>query len=526
MSTAKKQLTSCAPKTAVAYARYSSAQQRDVSIEQQLNDIRAYAAREGYKIIYEYADHAKSGFSHIERREQFHSMLAASSSGAFDTVIAWKVDRFGRNRKESAIYKSQLADNGVSVVYAMEPIPAGAAGVLTEGMLEAIAEWYSRNLSENVRRGQTDNARKCLCNGQRITGYKRGADGRYEIDEAGAAIVRKMFTMYSEGYSYASIAKQLNSEGLHGLKGCPFDKSSIRDILKNERYIGVYHYGTVRIPGGCPAIVDKDIFERCQMLMEKTTRHREKAPELYYLSGKCFCGRCGGVLYGNCAYSRKKERYYYYICKNRHTDKNTCSFPNMQKGKIEKCIFDMIFNRVMKGDLLDGFIDQVADVLAVHSTESPLKTLEKEYSDTTRKINNINLAISEGIWTESTGAMLTSLTEIRDDLEKKIAYHRLTDNKDISKDRIGFYMHKIAEGKRDDHEYLRAMVNSLINSITVYDGWLRVVVNAEENVEQIPLDELPPIGELPDLSFGIKSVQHCPYALTPNYPVVVFKIAI
>lgn len=527
MSTATKQLTTCPKKTAVAYARYSSAQQRDVSIEQQLNDIRAYAAREGYTIIYEYADHAKSGFSHVERRSEFQSMLIAAASGAFDTVIAWKVDRFGRNRKESAIYKSQLADNGVSVVYAMEPIPDGAAGVLTEGMLEAIAEWYSRNLSENVRRGQNDNARKCLYNGQNVTGYKKGPDNKYVKDEAGAAIVRKIFTLYAEGYSYASIARQLNGEGLRGLKGKPFEKGSLRQILKNERYIGVYHYGDIRIPGGCPAIVDKDLFDRCQEQMKKTTRHREKSPEVYYFSSKCFCGKCGSVLYGNHATSRNKSRYRYYVCKARHIDKNACSFPNMRKDKLENRVFDFLFEQVLNGELLDEFINQVADALSVNNAESPLKMLEKEYSEATRKINNINMAISEGIWTESTGEMLKAMTERRDDLEKKIAYHRMTDNKDISKDRIRFYLHKIADGKRDDYDYLKVIGSTLINSITVYDGWLRIVVNAEENVSQIPPDELPPITEMKELSsFGVTGVQRYLYTHTPNYPVVIFKIAI
>ena len=104
-------------------------------------------------------------------------MLRAASSGMFDTVLAWKVDRFGRNRRESAMYKGQLADLGVSVRYAMEPIPDGAAGVLTEGMLEAIAEWYSRNLSENIRRGKKDNAGKAIHNGINIFGYDKGPDG-------------------------------------------------------------------------------------------------------------------------------------------------------------------------------------------------------------------------------------------------------------------------------------------------------------------------------------------------------------
>ena len=99
----------CPPKTAVAYARYSSAGQRDVSIEQQLADIRAFAKREGYTLVHEYADHARSGFKNTSARTAFQSMMAAAESGTFDTVLAWKVDRFGRNREDSAIYKGKRA---------------------------------------------------------------------------------------------------------------------------------------------------------------------------------------------------------------------------------------------------------------------------------------------------------------------------------------------------------------------------------------------------------------------------------
>ena len=101
----KKIAPSCSPRTAVAYARYSSAGQRDVSIEQQLADIRAFALREGYTIVHEYADHAKSGFKDTAARTAFQSMIAAAETGSYDTIIAWKVDRFGRNREDSAIYK-------------------------------------------------------------------------------------------------------------------------------------------------------------------------------------------------------------------------------------------------------------------------------------------------------------------------------------------------------------------------------------------------------------------------------------
>ena len=166
----KNKAPSCSPRTAVAYARYSSAGQRDVSIEQQLADIRAFAKRE---------------------------MMAAAEGGTFDTVISWKVDRFGRNREESALFKGRLRRFGVKVLYAMEPIPEGSAGVLLEGMLEATAEWYSRQLSENVTRGMTDNAMKCLYNGTRILGYTRGPDGRYALDPDQAELVRYIFDKYT-----------------------------------------------------------------------------------------------------------------------------------------------------------------------------------------------------------------------------------------------------------------------------------------------------------------------------------------
>ena len=308
----------CPPKTAVAYARYSSASQRDVSIEQQLRDIREYAAREGYTLIYEYADHAKSGFKKTERRVQFHAMLQAAEAGTFDTVIAWKVDRFGRNRRDSAVYKGQLADLGVRVRYAMEPIPDGAAGVLTEGMLEAIAEWYSRNLSENTKRGLRDNAMKCLTCGHNAYGYSRGPDDHFVNNEEEAAVVRRIFTYYSQGYSVESVVRLLNKEGIKTKKGQEFQRSSILSILKNDAYIGMYHYAGITVPGGTPAIIDQDLWDACQLQRQKTGRHFEKSPEGYLLSGKVTCGLCGSKMYG--AYGKNGhggKRHYYYTCRGR-----------------------------------------------------------------------------------------------------------------------------------------------------------------------------------------------------------------
>ena len=213
----KQVLPNCPPRTAVAYARYSSAGQRDVSIEQQLQEIRQFADREGYTILHEFADHARSGYKNTENRAAFQQMLSAVDSGTFDTVLVWKVDRFGRSREDSAIYKGRLRRRGVKVIYVKEPIPEGSAGILLEGMLESTAEWYSANLSENVRRGMNDNAARCLYNGARVYGYAPDSDRHYQIVPEQAAIVRQIYQHCLSGMSLSAIANVLNSAGLRNL---------------------------------------------------------------------------------------------------------------------------------------------------------------------------------------------------------------------------------------------------------------------------------------------------------------------
>ena len=526
MSTSKKQIATCAPKTAVAYARYSSAQQRDVSIEQQLRDIRVYAEREGYTIIYEYADHAKSGFKNVERRQEFQAMLRAASTGSFDTVIAWKVDRFGRNRRESAIYKGQLADLGVSVLYAMEPIPDGAAGVLTEGMLEALAEWYSRNISENTKRGQHDNAIKCLTNGHTAYGYEKGPDNHFAVYEPEAAVVRRIFTYYSEGYSIESIITMLNKEGIKTNKGREFQRSTLYSILKNDVYIGVYHYAGVSVPGGVPAIISRELWDACQEQRKKTHKHAERVPDRYLLSGKCVCGYCNSKMYGAYGTSKAGKKLFYYACRGRR--RKRCSEKSyIRRDDVETAVMDFLLNNVLSGEMLDRFIDMVADVLNCQNETSPLKQLENEYNDTIRRINNINRAISEGVWTQSTVDMLRSLTAQSEELAQKIAYHNMTENKIISRDRISFYMHKIIDGKRDDPDFLKTLVGVLVNTIIIYKDYLTVVINAAENVSQVPPDKVPPLEQLQEASvFDQCSVWGPKVGTVEPYPVIIFKIAI
>ena len=518
----KKQSPSCRPKTAVAYARYSSAGQRDVSIEQQLQDIRAYAAREGYTIVHEYADHAKSGFKNTSARVEFSAMLAAAETGTFDTVIAWKVDRFGRNRRDSAIYKGQLRDHGVNVVYAMEPIPTGAAGVLTEGMLESIAEWYSRNLAENVTRGLRDNAAKGLSNGASIYGYKRGPDGRYILNPDQAPLVRKVFEKYLAGYSAAVIAKEMNGAGLKGVRGGQISASVINRMISNERYTGVYIWNEYRIPDAMPAIISREDWERAQRMKEKTGRHIENSPADFLLTGKIFCGLCGRPMVGDSGTSKTGSKYYYYSCtghKARGGYKRVCEKKSVRKDDIEKAVLDFIYDRCLTGPEQEKIADAILEAQKAYDQSSPRAAMQEELKATEKKINNINDAIAEGIWNSSTSIRLKALEDSAEKLRSSLAEMEFSRSQLLDRDRILFFLQKMAKYNRDNPDRQYQLIQTFVNAVFVFDdGRLKIAINAVEGQATVQLGDV--IESSDNDPIGVLSGSH------PNPRVLIYTIAV
>ncbi len=143
----------------VAYYRYSGGSgQTEQSIEGQRRDCEAYARLHNMTIQKEYVDRHISGKT--DDRAAFQQMITDSDKGAFDMVICWKTDRFARNRYDSAVYKKRLRDNGVEIVYAAESNISGAEGIIIEGVMEALAEYYSAELAEKMRRGMRESALK------------------------------------------------------------------------------------------------------------------------------------------------------------------------------------------------------------------------------------------------------------------------------------------------------------------------------------------------------------------------------
>lgn len=524
----KKNATpSCPPRTAVAYARYSSAGQRDVSIEQQLREIHAFADREGYTIVHDYADHARSGFKNTSARTAFQSMMSAAENGTFDTVISWKVDRFGRNREESALYKGRLRRFGVKVVYAMEPIPEGSAGVLLEGMLEATAEWYSRQLSENVTRGMTDNAHRCLYNGTRILGYSRGPDGHYVLNPEEAAVVRSIFQQYRSGLSAASICRQLNANGLKTSRGKSFAPESLLRILSNERYTGTYIWGSIRVPDGMPAIIDQKTFKEAQSMKKKTARHVEQGAVDFLLTGKAFCGHCRSAMIGDSGTSKAGNRFYYYSCQA-HKARKGCAKKSIGKDRLEDAVIDFVLDYVLSDEMIEKNADAIMALQAEELKSSPLAAMEAEQAEVKKQIDNINNAIAAGVWSSSTVEKLKALEATAENLRVSIETLRFSQTQLMDRDRVVFFLHRFTKGDRNDPLHRQHLIQTFVNSVYVYDDHLWIVVNNTEGNFRYDLPE-----DLPDDSPG-DSPSWCsdsvssgvPNVLHPNTRVTAFRLAI
>ena len=260
--------------SAVIYARYSSQNQRDVSIEQQYAACEAYAAREGYTVVDHYADRAVSGKT--DNRPAFQRMMKDALSGSFDFVIAWKSSRMGRNMMQAMVNESKLADLGIRCLYVEEDFDDTAAGRFALRNMMNVNQFYIENMAEDVKRGMLDNAAKCMVNNKPPLGYRKGKDGRFEIYEPEAAIVRDIFHRLLNGWSIYDLANDLNQRGIKTSTGKEWKKQSFQHLLTNDKYIGVYRFADVVIEDGVPAILDRTTFEQVQQLLKTKKKPRGK----------------------------------------------------------------------------------------------------------------------------------------------------------------------------------------------------------------------------------------------------------
>ena len=257
--------------TGVIYARYSSDNQREESIEGQIRDCKTFAEKNDIQILGTYIDRALSAKS--DNRPDFQRMIKDSGKGMCDTVIVWKLDRFARNRYDAAYYKNVLKKNKVKVISAMEPISDTPEGILMEAMLEGYAEYYSAELAQKVTRGMTDNALKCRYNGGTLPiGYVIDKEQHFQIDPLTAPIIVEAFERYANGDTMAAVTDFLNASGIRTSRSTGITVNSTTRMLHNRRYIGEYTFRDIKVPNGIPAIISEELFGKVQARMERTKK--------------------------------------------------------------------------------------------------------------------------------------------------------------------------------------------------------------------------------------------------------------
>ena len=300
-----------------AYIRVSTDDQLEYSPESQLEKIQTYAKANGIIIPPEYIfmeEEGRSGRS-TKKRTEFNRMIGTAKlkPKPFDVLLLWKFSRFARSREDSILYKSMLRrDLGIEVVSVSEPIGEDKMSILIEAMIEAMDEYYSINLAEEVRRGMTQRAKAGRPNTYAPIGY-RMQDGAYVPDPDTAPIVRKIYEDFVGGRGLLQISHELTTLGVRSRFGNPIDNRGIKYILRNPVYIGKVRWtptgrtrrvwdnpDTITIDGGHEPLISRELYDQAQALLDERERrygrYSREDGKPFALKGLVRCSCCGATL--------------------------------------------------------------------------------------------------------------------------------------------------------------------------------------------------------------------------------------
>ena len=468
-------------KKAVIYARFSSHAQTEQSIEGQLRECYDFAKRNDITIIAEYIDRALTGTS--DKRPQFLKMIDDSKKKHFEYVLVYQLDRFARNRYDSANYKAKLKKNGVRVLSAKENISDDASGILIEGVLESMAEYYSAELSQKTKRGVKESLLKGhFIGGYTLLGYNI-VNKKWVVNPEEAEIVRDVFNRYRNGEKGKAIIDRLNGQGIKPKNGKAFTMMGICRMIRNEKYIGIVTVDGTTYLDVVPPIVDKRLFKECNLIMDG---HKHRQREVYHenpyiLSGKMYCGYCGNTITAETGTSHNGRVYHYYKCFGRKSDKNSCSKKNVKQDYIESVVFGATVEYVLTPKVIDKIAKTVVDNFnAEIEKPTALLAFEKDLKTVKKSIDKILTAIEEGIYTKSTKEKLLSLEATQEDLEAKIAVEKAKQIKPLElvdvRTFLNYYARKQYENGQEKNEFF----NSFINRVFLFDDKVIILYNTNK----------------------------------------------
>ena len=456
-------------KTAVIYARYSSDKQTEQSIEGQLRVCNDYANRNKILVVGTYIDRATTGTN--DNRIDFQRMIRDSSKKEWDYILVYKLDRFSRNKYEMAMHRKTLRDNNVKILSASEHIPETPEGILMESLLEGMAEYYSAELSQKVKRGQNENRQKGLYTGGPLLYGYQVKDRAISINEDEAQIIKYIFESHASGKYAREICEELTERGIYH-RDKPFQENTVIKFLKNEKYIGIYRHGDEIFTNIYPAIIPKHLFYAVRERLAANHYGKHSLETKYLLGDKLFCGYCGHKMLSTSGAGKDGILRRYYNCHGRVKLK-TCKKHSVRKEFIENLVVEVTFKIFENKENLNFLADKVIEL---HNSKvenhSVLNILEKERDEVSNSLNNIMMCLEQGIISESTKKRLMELDKQLKELNKKISLEKQKDRKPIlsKKDVTDFITHQLKQEPD-------VIIQLLVKKVIIYDDKVQIIFN-------------------------------------------------
>jgi DNA invertase Pin-like site-specific DNA recombinase len=476
-------------KTAAIYARYSSDRQTEQSIERQLRACNDYADRNGIVVVDTYIDRAMTGKN--DKRAEFQRMLKDSAKRAWNCVLIYRTDRFGRNKYELAMNKHTLKQNGIRLISVMENIPETPEGIILESLLEGMAEYYSAELSQKIRRGNIESRKKGNVTGGKMPyGYKIENKKAVIVPEK-AEIIRYIYEQYAKNVTIKNIIKSLTDKGIF-YNGNPFAKNTVHGILQNSKYAGIYKYGDEIYTNIYPQIVPDELFKIVQTKNENNRYGSLSKYVRYILRKKVICGYCGSTIHGVSSTARSGEKKHYYRCPNNYI-KKICNKQSVRKDDLENVVIQAIMTLFDNDNMIENFANKIIEVNAKRlKDQSILKILQGEQDKIIKAKHNIIVAIEQGIITASTKERLQELELQQEELSTKIMIEESKVKTTIKKDDIIEFIKKALNNNAE------RIIDLLVKQIILYDDKLIIKCNYSDKLDSEYLDKsvLSSIAEL------------------------------
>lgn len=346
------------PKRAVSYLRVSTREQAErggreegFSIPAQREANKKKAQSMGAMVVKEFVERGVSGTS--TNRPALQEMLRylEAEQGSIDYLIVHKVDRLARNRADDVALNARFDNYGIRLVSTSENIDQTPGGLLLHGIMSSIAEFYSKNLSNEVKKGMDEKVRSGGSVGRAPIGYlnvREVHEGRevrtVEVDPIRAPLVTWAFEQYATGiYSVRSLTTELIARGLTMLPTAKLPEKAVEtrqvhQILTNPYYLGLVVYKGAQHPGNHNALVDPGTFEKVQRILKSKINGERNRQHPHYLKSTLYCGQCDMRMIVQVAKARTGDEYPYYSCLGRHSKRTTCDLRSISIVTVEDLI--------------------------------------------------------------------------------------------------------------------------------------------------------------------------------------------